>query len=130
VYALRGFPEARPLFQVCAPDLEDDFPTPRDAVRGGGVLVSIWRREPAPAGEPEMAAAAPPVTVRTIDGRSTDDDVEVEFRRASNGPGGAFRLVVRCRGTVEEEYDGLTIGGATDAATIVNAHSTLIRIDS
>ena len=29
---------------------------------------------------------------------------------------------------VEEEYDGLTVGGASDAASIVNTHSTLIRI--
>ena len=41
---------------------------------------------------------------------------------------GAFRLIVLDGATVEEEYDGLTSGGATDAAAVVNAHSRLIRI--
>jgi hypothetical protein len=38
-------------------------------------------------------------------------------------------VVVRRRGTVEEEYDGLTVGGPTDAATVVNAHSRLLRVE-
>jgi hypothetical protein len=41
---------------------------------------------------------------------------------------GAFRVIVTSDGHVEEEYDGLTIGGATDAASVVNAHSRVIRI--
>jgi hypothetical protein len=36
---------------------------------------------------------------------------------------------VRRHGAVEEEYDGLTVGGSTDAATVVNTHSALLRID-
>jgi hypothetical protein len=37
-------------------------------------------------------------------------------------------VIVTSDGHVEEEYDGLTIGGATDAASVVNAHSRVIRI--
>ena len=60
--------------------------------------------------------------------RTLDDDVRVEVSKASNGGDDAFRLIVRRDGSIEEEYDGLTVGGATDAAAIVNAHSQLIRI--
>ena len=60
--------------------------------------------------------------------QALDEAVRVEVRKASNGPIDSFRLIVRRDGAIEEEYDGLTIGGATDAAAIVNAHSQLIRI--
>ena len=129
VYRLRGFPEPRRLFQVCAPGLEDDFPPPRDAVRDGGVRVSIWRRLALAAdGDGGPARPAPRVSVRPIEGEHAGD-VTVELGRALNGPADAFRLIVRRSGIVEEEYDGLTVGGPTDAAGIVNTHSTLVRID-
>jgi len=119
-FSLRGIPEARTLYQVCASGLEDTFPPPRDAVRDGGTRVTIWRREP-----PRRGTAIPeslPIV--------SPDDVEVEIAAASSGISGSFRVVVRRRGVVEEEYDGLTVGGVADAATVVNAHSTLIRIET
>src|SRR5439155_12519281 len=82
VYQLRGFPDARPLFQVCGDGLDDDFPPPRDSVRDGGVRVSIWRRASPPASR-TGAAGAPTALDLSIDAA---DDVEVEIRRASNGP--------------------------------------------
>jgi hypothetical protein len=87
--------------------------------------VTIWRRE-AP-GASTAAAASEPVIV-ALDGSVLEGGVQVEVRRASSGADGAFRLIVRCDGRVEEEFDGLTVGGATDAATIVNAHSRFVRI--
>ena len=118
-YELRGIPEPTPLFQVVADGLDDDFPPLRDAVREGGIRISIWRRDTGPeaVGGPEDLVITPMADV-----------VETEIRRASNGPGHAFRLIVRRNGVIEEEFDGLTIGGSTDAATVVNAHSRLCRI--
>jgi hypothetical protein len=58
-----------------------------------------------------------------------EPDVKVEFRKASTGPPFAFRLIVRRQGVIQEEYDGLTVDGATGASAIVNAHSKLIHVD-
>jgi hypothetical protein len=105
---------------VCAPDMEEHFPPLRSAVREGGSLVTIWRRDgggPPAGGGPDLAF------------RRLVDDVDVQVGRASGGVEGSFRLVVRRRGAVEEEYDGLTVGGATDAATVVNTHSRVLRIE-
>ena len=121
-YRLRDIPDPWTLYQVCAPDLEEHFPPLRGAVREGGSLVTIWRRDPGPGPGPGWQA-------EQLAFRGLTDDVEVEVGRASDGGTGAFRLVVRRRGTVEEEYDGLTAGGPTDAAAVVNAHSRLLRID-
>jgi len=128
-YVLRGIPEPCTLWQVCAAGLEADFPPPREAVRHGGVRLTIWRRD-APRAARAKLDATPDISFRSIGERATEGDIQVEIHRASNWPGHAFRLVVRHRGTIEEEYDGLTVGGATDAATIVNGHSQLIRIDA
>jgi class 3 adenylate cyclase len=125
-YVLRGIPESRSLYQLSGPGLEDDFPPPREAVREGGVRVTIWQRDPMLAGQQSRLRIA--VTLEELDVQAQDDDVRTEISRASNGPVDAFRLIVRRDGRIEEEYDGLTIGGATDAAAIVNAHSQLIRI--
>ena len=54
--------------------------------------------------------SAPQVCVQPL-----ADDVTVDVGRALNGPADAFRLVVRRGGTIEEEYDGLTVGGPNDA---------------
>ncbi len=118
-YVLRDIPDPWVLHQVCAPGLDEHFPPLRGAVREGGSLVTIWRRGPSGA-----ASDGPAPAVRVLAG-----DVHVEVGRASGGGRGPFRLVVRRAGTVEEEFDGLTVGGATDAATVVNAHSRLIRVD-
>lgn len=132
-YHLRGIADPRRLLQLCVPDLDQDFPPPREALRDGGRRVTIWRREDPtsrtrhPQGAPAADAAAEPVIV-ALDGSVLAGGVEVEVRRASSGADGAFRLIVRCDGRVEEEFDGLTVGGATDAATIVNAHSRFVRI--
>jgi class 3 adenylate cyclase len=121
-YRLRDIPDPWTLYQLCVPGLEEHFPPLRGAVREGGSLVTVWRREPrATPGDgwqPEQFAF-----------RCLADDVAVEIGRASDGGTAAFRLVVRRQGAVEEEYDGLTVGGPTDAATVVNAHSRLLRID-
>jgi len=125
-YHLRGITGPRRLLQLCVPDLDQDFPPPREALRDGGSRVTIWRRE-AP-GAPSAAAGASEPVIVALDGSVLEGGVEVEVRRASSGAEGAFRLIVRCDGRVEEEFDGLTVGGATDAATIVNAHSRFVRI--
>jgi class 3 adenylate cyclase len=126
IFGLRGFPAGTQLFQVCADGLDADFPPLRDTVRDGGRQVSVWFREPSrrrPA--PKRDAAS--LTFRTVDGAPLGDDLEVDVRLTAQGPG-SFGLVVRRDGCIEEEYDGLTIGGPTDAAAIVNAHSRLVRI--
>jgi len=125
-YHLRGITGPRRLLQLCVPDLDQDFPPPREALRDGGSRVTIWRRE-APGVPTATDADSEPVIV-ALDGSVLEGGVEVEVRRASSGADGAFRLIVRCDGRVEEEFDGLTVGGATDAATIVNAHSRFVRI--
>jgi hypothetical protein len=121
-YRLRDIPDPWTLYQLCAPGLEEHFPPVRSAVREGGSLVTVWRREPratsGAGGQEEQLAI-----------RCLADDVAVEVGRASDGGPAAFRLVVRRQGAVEEEYDGLTVGGPTDAAAVVNAHSRLLRID-
>jgi class 3 adenylate cyclase len=121
-YRLRDIPDPWTLLQLCAPGLEEHFPPLRGAVREGGSLVTVWRRDPRPrAGDGWQA--------QKFAFRCLADDVEVEVGRASEGGAGAFRLVVRRQGAIEEEYDGLTVGGPTDAAMVVNAHSGLLRID-
>jgi len=120
-YRLRDIPDPWTLYQVCAPGLEEHFPPLRGAVREGGALVTIWRRAPRP-------SAGPGWQTQQFGFRRLADDVEIEVGRASTGAD-AFRLVVRRRGAVEEEYDGLTVGGPTDAAAVVNTHSHLLRID-
>src|SRR5207249_12225979 len=66
-YLLRGLPEARWLYQVSAADLEDDFPPPREAVRDGGVRMTIWQRE---APRTVRSSAPPPaeLEVTAVDG--------------------------------------------------------------
>jgi class 3 adenylate cyclase len=128
-YHLRGIAEPRRLLQLCVPDLDQDFPPPREALRDGGSRVTIWRREdPVRSRTKAAAAAAAEPVIVALDGSVLEGGVEVEVRRASSGADGAFRLIVRCDGRVEEEFDGLTVGGATDAAAIVNAHSRFVRI--
>jgi hypothetical protein len=121
-YRLRDIPDPCTLHQVCAPGLEEHFPPLRGAVREGGSLITIWRREAHPG--PGDGWQSEQFAFRCL-----ADDVDVEVGRASDGGAGAFRLVVRRGGAVEEEYDGLTVGGPTDAATVVNTHSQLLRID-
>ncbi|HZB72059.1 MAG TPA: adenylate/guanylate cyclase domain-containing protein [Acidimicrobiales bacterium] len=120
-YRLRDIPDPWTLYQVCAPGLEEHFPPLRGAVREGGSLVTVWRRDAhgtRPAGDvPDLAY------------RYLAEGVEVEVGRASTASGGTFRLVVRRRGVIEEEFDGLTVGGPADAAGVVNVHSLLLRID-
>ncbi len=124
VFVLRGFPAGSRLFQVDADGLEEDFPPPRDTLRDGGTRVSMWFR-----GSPVASAGADALCFQAIAGGPLGDDVGVEIGRASHGPPGAFRVVVRESGAVAEEYDGLTVGGAADAASIVNSHSRLIRVE-
>jgi class 3 adenylate cyclase len=119
-YRLRDIPDPWTLYQVCAPGLEEHFPPLRGAVREGGSLVTVWRR----GGGGGRGPASPDLAYRCL-----ADDVHVELGRASGGSSGAFRLLVRRRGVVEEEFDGLTVGGEADAATVINAHSRLLRID-
>jgi class 3 adenylate cyclase len=126
-FVLRGFPAGTRLFQVCAPDLDVDFPAPRDTVRAGGTRVSVWFRDQASA-RGSTPAPFESLGFETVEGAPLGGGTDVEILPAARHWPGAFRLIVRRDGEVEEEYDGLTIGGATDAAAIVNAHSRLIRI--
>ena len=121
-YRLRDIPDPWTLYQLCAPGLEEHFPPLRGAVREGGSLVTIWRRGDRP--DQGQGWHAHELAFRHL-----ADEVDVEVGRASRDSTGAFRLVVRRQGAVEEEYDGLTVGGPTDAATVVNTHSRLLRID-
>jgi hypothetical protein len=127
VYVLRGIDEPHVLLQLCASDLEHDFPPPRGAVREGGVRVSIWSRA-RPDNGPCDAHDISRLEMVCVDGSPLPANVQLEFRRASMGPADSFRLVVRVDGTIEEEFDGLTIGGTSDAAVVVNGHSKLIRL--
>jgi class 3 adenylate cyclase len=118
-FLLRGFPEGRRLFQVCVDGLEHDFPSLRDTQREGGAFVSVWFRDAAAS----TAADTPsPVFETLVDG------VEIEVAPSAPSIPGGFRLIVRQGGAVAEEFDGLTRGGPTDAAAIVNAHSRLVRV--
>jgi hypothetical protein len=90
--------------------------------------VTIWQRDPTLVQPSPRLFTPPPTTPEELGLRTLEDGVEVEVSRASNGGDDAFRLIVRRNGTIDEEYDGLTFGGATDAGAIVNAHSQLIRI--
>jgi class 3 adenylate cyclase len=121
-YRLRDIPDPCTLYQLCGPGLEEHFPPLRGAVREGGSLVTIWRRGPRADQGPEWHG-------HELAFRHLAGDVDVEVGRASRDSTGAFRLVVRRQGAVEEEFDGLTVGGPTDAATVVNTHSRLLRID-
>ncbi len=123
-FVLRGFPDGTRLFQVCALDLQDEFPALRDTVRAGGTRVSVWFREPS--SDRRDTAAAGALQFETVDGEPLGIGTDVEVLPATRP--GAFRLIVSRDGVVDEEYDGLTLGGATDAAAVVNAHSRLIRI--
>jgi class 3 adenylate cyclase len=124
-FVLRGISEAHAIVQVCADDLPSEFGSPRGAVRAGGSQVTIWRlaaAAPAPCGDPQKLEA------RARDGGPLPLDVHVEIGPAAGD--GAFRLSVLVGGAVREEFDGLTVGGACDAATVVNAYSALISISS
>ena len=88
--------------------------------------MSIWFRQSA---SPSSTSGTPEsLGFETVTGRPLGPGTDVEILPAAPEGSGAFRIVVTRDGHVEEEYDGLTIGGATDAATVVNAHSRLIRI--
>ena len=87
--------------------------------------MSIWFRQSA---SPSSTSGTPEsLGFETVTGRPLGPGTDVDPPGSPEGSG-AFRIVVTRDGHVEEEYDGLTIGGATDAATVVNAHSRLIRI--
>ena len=133
LYMLRGFPDARRLFQVSSDGLETEFPPPREAVRAGGTRVSMWRREPAAAPGVTSRRASPTSPLApadTLEWQVLHPGVDVEIGRASSGAPGAFRLIIRVDGEVSEEYDGLTVDGVTGAAAIVNGYSRLIHIAS
>jgi class 3 adenylate cyclase len=125
-FVLRGFPDGTRLYQVCADGLADDFPSPRDTIRAGGTRMSVWFREsPADAPAPTVAHA---LCFETVGGEPLGHATDVEVLPAAAGRPDAFRLIVRRDGRIEEEYDGLTVGGPTDALTAVNTHSRLIRV--
>ena len=125
-FVLRGISESHTLVQVCADDLPDDYPPPRGGVRDGGAQVSVWRRQRV--AETTVTEIPEKLDVSAADGGPVPLDLRIEIGAASDGPAGAFRLLVIVGNVVEEEFDGLTIGGINDAATIVNAHSSLITL--
>ena len=89
--------------------------------------MSVWFRETP---GPSHAALSPAdaLDFETATGEQLGVGTDVECLPSGRERPGAFRLVVTRDGNVEEEYDGLTIGGTTDAATVVNSHSRLIRV--
>jgi class 3 adenylate cyclase len=119
-FVLHGFPEGRRLFQVCVDGLEHDFPPLRETPRDGGARMSMWFRGAIP--------SDPANTSRSVF-EALFDDVVVEVTPSAMGAG-AFRLIVYQHGTIAEEFDGLTQGGPTDAAAVVNTHSRLVRVSS
>lgn len=125
-FVLRGISEPHDLYQVGAADLLEEFPPPRGAVREGGGLVSIWRRaDGAPAAcDPTKLSFCGP------DGGALPLDVHVEVGPASDGRDGAFLLTVFVAGVVHEEFDGVTIGGATDVGAVLDSQSALIRVSA
>lgn len=126
-YVLRGIAGARSLFQIRAPGLADDALAPRDAARDGGRRVTIWRRDEAGAIAP-LPGNDGELSIRAVDGGPLPPDVDVEVHRLTSDGDPCIRLVVWRGDDIDEEYDGLTIGGAADAAAVVNAHSLIIRI--
>lgn len=88
--------------------------------------MSIWFRQPASRGPTPRAPES--LGFASVTGGPLGAGTDVEILPPAPEASGAFRLLVTRDGDIEEEYDGLTIGGATDAATVVNAHSRLIRI--
>ena len=120
-FVLRGIDEPHPLFQVCAAGSDVACLPPRDAIRDGGRRVVIWRRD----GDGGVAAGRDGVGLTWT---ALAAGVDVSIDRQADGAVDVIRLTVWRDGVVEEEYDGLTIGGATDAAAIVNACSKLISI--
>jgi len=125
-FTLRGFGEARTLYQLLADGLDPSAPSPRNAVREGGNRVVIWRRSPGD-GPPSSSPAAP--VEPTIDWTSHVPGVDVVVHcHPADSIGDVVHLTVLRDGVVEEEYDGLTIGGAADVAAVVNANSRLIAV--
>ena len=121
-YVLRGIAGGRELFQISADGLDAELTPPRDAVREGGRRITIWRRQP-PGTASSNVVAAP-----QVEWQPRVPGVEVVVRRTVDGDAELIRVTVLRDGTVEEEYDGLTVGGACDIAEIVNACSRLISI--
>lgn len=125
-FLLRGMPAPHTLYQVTRPEDGRRFPPPRDAMRAEGSKLTIWRRQATP---PRSPAAWPdPDRFRTPEGVLLGHDVTVEILPTAVAHTGAFRLVVRRDGVVQEEYDGLTLGGSTDAAAVLAAYSHLVRL--
>ena len=125
-FMLRGIPVAHTLYQAGRPGDDRLFPPPREVFRAGGSRLTIWRREPARARPRHDSPAA--LALRAPDGGPLAPDVTVEMLPASAAVAGAFRLVVRRAGAIQEEYDGLTVGGPTDAARVLAAYSELVRV--
>jgi len=121
-YVLRGIAGSRDLFQLAADGLDGDPVSPREAVREGGRRVTIWRREPPAPRVPDGAGDG------RVEWRPKVPGVEVIIRTTTEGGAELMRVTVLRDGVVEEEYDGLTIGGACDISDIVNTCSRLISI--
>lgn len=119
-YTLRGLAGGRSLFEVLAAGLEHEAAPLREAVREGGRRATVWHRGPAADGLTPSPA--------DLDWTPLAAGVEVAIYRRDDDGTEVLRITVTKDGTVEEEYDGLTIGGACDAATLVNGTSRLIKL--
>src|SRR4029453_19045944 len=100
-YRLRDIPDPWTLYQVCAPGLEEHFPPLRGAVREGGSLVTVWRREAGPAPGPGWRAprCPPPRGARRPPPRDRGDS-------RSSSPSGAWPT------TWTSRWGGRRTGGA------------------
>lgn len=69
--------------------------------------------------------------VLAIDPTAAEPGIEVEVQPGDAEPAdGTFKLVVRRGGETVEEHVGVTSGrGKTNAATVVNGHSTMIKLE-
>lgn len=125
-FLLRSMPHEHTLYEVTRPGDGRRFPPPREAVRAGGPKLTVWRRQPTL--PPTVPTGPADLRFETPERGPLPEEIVVEILPATLAQPGAFRLLVRRHGVVEEEYDGLAIGGAADARVVLAAHSDLVRV--
>lgn len=96
--------------------------------KDGGADASSARAELPSAADKSLGA----FTVSALESGTAGNELQVEIVDASEGtPEETFKLVVKRGNDVVEEFDNLTVKrGRTNVATVVNAQSKLIKIET